>query len=264
MRFATIDGITVHYEHRAGDTARPTLVFVNGLGTDLRIWDDVVEALHADGYATLRYDTRGHGLTGLSPTAYSMDDVVGDLAKLLDHLSVVRAAVVGLSAGGLVAQGIAVRRPEVVRALVLAGTGHRIGTADSWNARIKTISTRGIEPIADGLLEKWFTPGFYTARAADLAGCRAMLTRQSAAGYAAYCAAIRDADHTALVARITVPTLCVVGDHDGATPPDLVRSMAGLISGARFETIADSGHIVCIEQTQAMLALMRPFLHGLG
>ena len=86
-----------------------------------------------------------------------------------------------------------------------------------------------------------------------------MLVRQPVTGYAASCAAVRDADHTGLVGRIAAPTLVVVGDQDGSTPPDLVRATADLIPGARFEIIAGAGHIPCVEQPAALAALLRDF-----
>ena len=71
---------------------------------------------------------------------------------------------------------------------------------------------------------------------------------------------MRDADHTELVRRITVPTLCLVGDQDGSTPPDLVRSMADLIPGAEFVVVENAGHIPCVEQPAQLVARIREFL----
>jgi 3-oxoadipate enol-lactonase len=90
-----------------------------------------------------------------------------------------------------------------------------------------------------------------------------MLTRQPVDGYVATCMAVRDADYTDSARRIAVPTLCAVGEHDGSTPPALVGSLAGLISGARFEVIRDAAHIPCIEQPDAVVALIRDFASAL-
>jgi 3-oxoadipate enol-lactonase len=87
-----------------------------------------------------------------------------------------------------------------------------------------------------------------------------MLIRQPLAGYAGSCAAVRDADLTGLVGRIAAPTLVLVGEQDGSTPPDLVRATAELIPGARFEVIADAGHIPCVEQPAAVVDALRRFL----
>ncbi|MCY1237827.1 3-oxoadipate enol-lactonase [compost metagenome] len=93
-----------------------------------------------------------------------------------------------------------------------------------------------------------------------------MLVRQPVTGYVATCAAIRDADYTEAAARIAVPTLCVVGDQDGSTPPDVVLTTARLIPGARYEVIRDAGHIPCVENPEALTAVLRAFfeiaMHG--
>src|SRR5690606_30631553 len=93
-------------------------------GTDFRIWNEVSAALEPN-YRVVLYDKRGHGLSEATPQPYRMDDHVSDLAALLDHLGVKQAVVVGLSVGGMIAQGIAAARPDLVKALVLCDTAHR-------------------------------------------------------------------------------------------------------------------------------------------
>ncbi len=262
MKFLSTGDVVIHFEHHKVDGG-PLVVFVNSLGTDLRIWDEV--CYHLGGmWSVLRYDKRGHGLSGVGRAPYAIDDHVDDLVRLVDHVGATEVVICGLSVGGLIAQGFCARGACRVRALILSNTAHRIGTAESWNGRIEAVRSRGIEFIADAVLEKWFTPEFRSFRAAELAGCRAMLTRQPSEGYIGTCVAIRDADHSVLVRSITVPTLCLAGDHDGATPPDLVRSMAELIPGARFEVLAGAGHIPCVEQPGLFAARIAHFLGGSG
>ncbi|MDQ2633439.1 MAG: 3-oxoadipate enol-lactonase [Pseudomonadota bacterium] len=262
MPFVDVGGVSMHYRHQRGTGETPVLVFINSLGTDFRIWDEVVDRLAGDA-SLLNYDKRGHGLSGLGRGVASMDDHVDDLAGLLDRLGIGDVILCGLSIGGLIAQGFAMRRPQALRALVLCDTAARIGTVESWNARIETVERDGIEAIADSVMEKWFTPTFHRERPADLAGYRTMLVRQTVAGYAGSCAALRDADYTEPARRISVPTLCVVGDQDGSTPPDLVRETAALIPGARFEIVAGAGHIPCVEQPDALVSLVGGFIASL-
>lgn len=261
MNFADIGGVTLHFAHRPGASARH-VVFINSLGTDFRIWNAVIEVLDGK-VSTLVYDKRGHGLSDLGATPYSIEDHVDDLAGLIDQLGIGDVVLCGLSVGGLVAQGLAARRPELVSGLVLCGTAHKIGTQESWNARIATVEKDGVGAVADAVMKVWFTPAFHERRASKLAGCRNMLSRQSGAGYVATCVALREADYTAAAASIAVPALCVVGDQDGSTPPPLVRSLAELIPGSRFEVIEGAGHISCMEQPEALTALLRDFLAAL-
>ncbi|UVK36106.1 3-oxoadipate enol-lactonase [Mesorhizobium sp. AR10] len=262
MPFVKIGGITLHHRHiQASGNARP-IVFINSLGTDFRIWDAVSSELSAE-MPMLFYDKRGHGLSDIGNGIRSIDDHVDDLSGLIDHFGYRKVVLCGLSVGGVIAQGMYARRPEIVEALILCDTVHKIGTADSWKARIEAVERKGIQAVTEAILAIWFTPAFHSARSAELAGYRNMLTRQALAGYVGTCAALSDADFTDIARRIAVPTLCVVGDQDGSTPPDLVRSLADLIPGARFEIIRSAGHIPCVEQPEALTALIRDFVASL-
>lgn len=259
MSFVHANGVVLHFQDSGGD--RPVLVFSNSLGTDFRIWDKVAERL-AGTYRIIRYDKRGHGLSDATPAPYSMRDHVGDLAALLDTLGVHAAAIVGLSVGGVIAQGLAATRPDLVSALVLSNTAHRIGTEASWNARIDAVTRNGLGSIADAVLKLWFTEAFRAPGNAALDGYRNMLARTPVEGYVGTCAALRDSDLTESTRALAVSTLCIAGDQDGSTPPDLVRSLADLIKGAKFEIIANAGHIPCVEQSQAVADLIAEFLDG--
>jgi len=264
MRFSRINGIVLHYDDTGPRPDAPTLVFSNSLGTDYRSWDSLV-ALLRDRVRIVRYDKRGHGLSQATPAPYRIDDHVSDLAGLLDHLALDRIVLCGLSVGGLIAQGLAARQPEWLQALILCDTAAKIGTEEMWAARIAAIEQGGIEAIADAIMERWLSAEFRGGRPEETAGWRNMLVRTPAAGYLGTCAAIRDADLSAEAARIAMPTLCIVGSEDGATPPDLVRGTADMISGAAFKVIDGAGHLPCIEQPAAMAGLITSFLeeHGL-
>jgi len=262
MPFATLNGVTLHFDLLGEPATRPVIVFSNSLGTDFRIWDAVIDAL-GDGYAYLLYDKRGHGLSDAPPAPYVMDDHIGDLAALMDHVGLGRGIVCGLSVGGLIAQGLYQKRPDLVRALVLCDTGHKIGTAEMWNDRIAAVERDGIASIADAILERWFSPAYRRPDNPAFAGYRNMLVRTPVAGYAGTGAAIRDTDYTAAAGRIGCPTLCMVGEHDGATPPALVQELAGLVPDARCDVIAGAGHLPCLEQPAVVASLLRDFITGL-
>ena len=262
MSFHRIGDLVLHAE-LAGAAGRPVLVFSNSLGTDFRIWAATVAALR-DRYAILLYDKRGHGLSDAPQAPYSIDQHADDLIGLIDHFGIARAAIIGLSVGGMIAQAVATRVPERVAALVLSDTAAKIGTTETWNVRIAAVETAGIDSIADAVLERWFTPAYRAAEAAALRGWRNMLSRQPAHGYIGTCAAVRDADLTAAAGTIRSPTLVLVGDGDLSTPPDLVEATAALIPGARFDIIAGAGHIPCVEQPARFIAAISRHLSEAG
>ena len=259
MQFVRINDVTIAYDVMTRDPANPVLVFVNSLGTDSRIWHLVLPKLCED-FTILTYDKRGHGLSDLGDVPYSLDDHVADLIGLLDHLEFSQVIVCGLSVGGMIAQGLYAQRPDLVKALVLSDTAHKIGTAEMWNKRIAAVEAGGIGGLLDEIMMRWFTPSFrQQGNAAYQAYCN-MLVRQPAKGYAGTCAALRDADLTEAASRIAVPVLCIVGAEDGSTPPELVRSLADIIPGARYEVIEGAAHIPCAETPAAFAALVRGFI----
>jgi 3-oxoadipate enol-lactonase len=258
LQFARLNGVTLHYQVIPGRPGAPRIVFVNSLGTDFRIWRDVIVRLAGD-YSVLCYDMRGHGLTGIGETPYTIEALGADLATLIEHADFGPAIVCGLSVGGLVAQELYRTRPQLVRALVLCGTLPKIGNAEGWAERIAAVRGGGIAAISEKVLGGWFTQAMRSERAAEYEGYRAMLERQPAEGYLATVAAIRDADLTAAAPKIGVPAICVVGESDPTTTPAKMAEMAKAIPGARYEMIRGAGHIPCVEQPETVAEIVRAF-----
>jgi 3-oxoadipate enol-lactonase len=255
MQVELIDGRHIHYRRR-GDTGAPLVVFANSLGTDMRIWDGVLDLL-GDSIQSICYDKRGHGLSDAPPAPYTLEDHRDDLAGLLDRLKVQKAIICGISVGGMIALGLASQRPDLIRGLILCDTAHRIGPDTLWNQRIEQIRQDGIDSMADAIIERWFSSAFRQKAPQAVAGWRNMLVRTPVEGYVGTCAAIRDADLTAVVQRLQVPVRCLCGSEDGATPPDLVASMSALIQGARFQLVEGAGHLPCIEAADQLTSAIK-------
>lgn len=237
----------------------PAVLFANSLGTDLRLWDKVLPLLPSN-LRLIRYDKRGHGLSsagGGELLAEHADDAIA----IIDQVARGPVIFVGLSIGGLIAQAVAYRRPDLVRAMVLSNTAARLGTAESWAARIAAIESGGLASIADAVMDRWFAPAF---RATPECGLwRNMFVRTPTDGYVSACRALATADQTAATATLRQPTLVIAGSEDGASPPELVRATAELIPGAQFLAIGGTGHLPCVEAPEAWAALVTPFLKGL-
>ena len=260
MKIATLGDVQIHYRED-GDPAGAPLVFANSLGTDLRLWDDVLPLL-PQGLRIIRYDKRGHGLSSCPPAPYSMGALVTDAERLLDHLGVRDCVFVGLSIGGMIAQGLAVKRLDLVRGMVISNTAARIGTAQMWEDRIAAVRAGGIEALADAVMERWFSKAFRGTEA--LAAWRNMLVRQPAEGYMGCGAAISGTDFYTTTATLTLPTLAIAGAEDGSTPPDLVRETAELVKGSRFHLLRGAGHLPCVEKPGEYAELLTEFLQEIG
>lgn len=260
MKIADLPGVSLHYRED-GDPQGPPVVFANSLGTDLRLWDSVVSLLPQK-LRIIRFDKRGHGLSSCPPAPYSMGSLVTDAEALLDHLKIRDCVFVGLSIGGMIAQGLAVKRMDQVRAMVISNTAAKIGTTEMWNDRIATIRAGGIEALADTIMERWFSKEFRATPELEL--WRNMLVRTPVDGYSGCSAAIAGTDFYTTTASLTLPTLAIAGSEDGSTPPDLVRETAELIKGSRFELIRGAGHLPCVEKPEEYAGHLTNFLKDIG
>ena len=260
MKIADLGDIQLHYRVDGPDNG-PPIVFANSLGTDLRLWDDVLPMLPPD-LKVIRYDKRGHGLSSMPRGPYHMGALVSDVEALLEHLNVRDAVFVGLSIGGMIAQGLAVKRLDMVRAVVLSNTGAKIGTREMWQDRIAAVEAGGIEPMADAVMERWFSAEFRATPELQL--WRNMLIRQPAEGYAGCSSAIAGTDFYTTTASLRLPALGIAGSEDGSTPPDLVRETIELIPGSRFHLIRGAGHLPCVENPEEYANVLKSFLHEIG
>lgn len=262
MNVTRANGVQLHYSVE-GPKDKPVIVFSNSLGTDFRVWDRLAERF--DGrYRMVRYDKRGHGLSEIKPAPYAMDDHVGDLIGLLDHLKLDSVVVCGLSVGGMIAQGLAARQPERMLAMILMDTAAKIGTAEMWNDRIAAIEAGGIEVLADPIMERWLSASFRKDKPEETLVWRNMLTRTTPDGYLGTSAAIRDADFTESTKKIDMPVLGIGGSEDGSTPPDVVSGTIDLIAGGRFELVEGAGHLPGVEDPDKVAGLITGFLEENG
>ena len=262
LKFKTIGGITLHYTYEGLGQA-PPLVFINSLGTDLRIWHAVADRF-VDRFTLIRYDKRGHGLSDCPPGPYTLRDHTNDLTGLLAHLQVDKAILIGDSVGGMIALDFAASRPHQVAALVLCDTAAKIGTPEYWQERIEALRQDGILPLATGILSRWFSPSFIEQNPADYRGYFNMLTRTPLEGYIATCEAIRDADLREAVQTLSAKSLVLCGAEDAAILPKLGRELAESLPNARFEVIEQAGHIPSLEQPAALAAKIDQFLRENG
>ena len=258
MKFIQANNVILNCSLSGNPNGVP-LVFVNSLGSDLRIWDQVVP--HFNGrFFVIRYDKRGHGLSDCPPGPYTIEALADDLAGLLDNLGVKTAVPIGISVGGMIALAFAARYPQRVSKLVLSDTGAVIGTAVYWAERIAALEANGFNELGSAILERWFAPAFAQAQPAAYRGYGNMLTRTPLVGYIATCAAIREADLRDAARSVQVPTLVLCGAEDAATPPELGKALAEMLGNGRFHLIPHAAHLPCIEQPQKMAAAIAEFI----
>jgi len=257
MPYAAIDGCRLHYR-LDGPEDGPPLLLSHALGVDLEMWAPQVERL-ARRFRVLCYDHRGHGGSDAPAGPYSLDRLGRDVIGLLDALGIVRADVVGLSLGGMVALWLGIHAPDRVGRLVPCCTTAYAGGPALWDPRIEAVRRDGMGALVDGVIGRWFSPGFRDRAPGTVDGIRRKLLAASPEGYAATCAAIRDMDQRAAIGRIRAPMLVISGTQDQGTPPERGREIAAAVPGARFLAL-DAAHIANLEQADAFTGAVEDFL----
>ena len=248
MPYAAVNGIELHYRidgDRHGNA--PWLVLSNSLGADVSMWTPNIEAF-AKHYRVVRYDTRGHGHSDVPKGPYTIDQLIGDVIGLMDHLKIDRANYCGLSMGGLTGIGLAARHPERFSRVVLSNTAALIGSDAVWTPRAaKAREPGGMPALTDAVIARWFTAPFIEREQLELANIRDVFRHTSGDGYASNCEAIRDADLRDEAKTITLPVLVIAGTHDLSTTAEQGRELAGYINGSRYLEL-DAAHLSNIEK----------------
>jgi len=241
------------------DAGKPWLLFSNSLGTNLGMWDPQMEAF-GESFRIVRYDSRGHGRSDAPEGFYTIERLGRDALAILDALGIERTYYCGLSKGGMVGQWLGANAPERIERMALCSTAAHHPAPDLWNKRIEVASGEGMEPLADGIIERWFTEGFRKSNTDEVAKVGAMVLSTPGVGYAGCSAAIRDMDQREAIKTITVPTLVVAGASDPATTPEQGRAIHESIDGSEFIVLDNAAHLSNIERPDAFNRAVLEFL----
>ena len=249
----------------------PVVVLSHALGCDVTMWEGVA-ALLDKRYTVLRYDARGHGQSGVPPGPYTMDMLADDAARLITEEVGGPVHFVGLSMGGMTAQALAARHPSLVSSITIANSAMFYDDAARavWLTRMATVRDQGMEAVAEGAMQRWFTPEFradigvggLSGGADRVATLRARLVANDRHAYAFSCEAVAQIDFRASNPALVCPALVIGGTRDDATPVAMSRAIADSIAGAQLATL-DAAHLSAVEQPAAFVQLLTEFLESL-
>ena len=249
-----------------GATATGTpVVLSHALGLDLHMWDELAAQL-ATTRPVLRYDHRGHGGSAVPAGSYTMDDLVDDAARLIREWGRGPVVLVGLSMGGMVGQGLAVRYPELVKAVVLANTSSKYPEAAAaiFAQRVAAVQAGGMAAIVESVLERYFSAAFRAAQPEDVAVARGTVLRCDPAGYAACCQAVGGVNWLDRLNTITCPTLIIAGALDIGAPVSMSQAMAERIMGSELVVFDEASHLSVAEQPAQFAQTLHAFLARVG
>lgn len=239
------------------------VVFSHALGLDLHMWDGLAQAL-APQHPVMRYDHRGHGGSGCGPGAFTLDDLVDDAARLIREWGRGPVAFVGLSMGGMVGQGLAIRHPDCVSRLLLANTTavYPAAAQQAWAARIQAVRDGGMSAVLEQVVQRYVHEAFRTAQPEQVQALRATLARQDPQAYVHACQAVAAVNWLDQLHRITCPTHVVAGALDAGATPAMAQAMTERITGARLTVLEHASHLSVAECPDAFGAVLRAWLQA--
>lgn len=258
MNFFTSSGIQLAYQVD-GPADAPTLVLVNSISTNLHMWDAQVELLSSK-LRIVRFDARGHGASAVPAGPYTIEQFGLDLLSLLDELRIERANICGLSLGGITALWFALAYPHRVAHTVFANTAARIGTTESWDARVEAVKTGGMSAIRDAALGRFLSAHFRQQHPETARQISDMIDATNPIGYIAACAALRDADLRARVHQIRTPSLIIAGALDESTPPSQSHELHASIPGSQLIVFDETAHLSNVERPDEFSEYVLSFL----
>lgn len=248
--FLEIDDVIAHVSC-AGAPGAPAVLLIHSLGTSLEIWEAQARALAAGSFV-IRYDLRGHGLSGASPTPVTLARFAADALAILDALHVEAAHVGGISIGGMIAQELAATAPERVHSLILCDTAMQLPPPELWRERAALVRRHGLESIADATMERWVSPAYLATPAGR--GLRGLFLRTTIEGYAAAAEALATADLTGSTPGLLHPALVLVGERDPSTTPAMARALAEALPESKLVVIPGARHVPLGEHADAVTA----------
>jgi 3-oxoadipate enol-lactonase len=256
---AQTNGIAINYDVQGG--SGPWVVMSHSLACALGMWAPQVEALKAN-YRVLCFDTRGHGASDAPAGAYTLQQMADDLHGLLAALQVERPHFVGLSMGGMIGMTFALQHPGVFRSLVLCDTTSRYPPElrGVWEERIKTATTKGMEPLVEPTLQRWFTAQFLAQRPPAVERVAHMIRNTPPQGYVGCCHAIPKIDLTGRLWSLDCPVQVIVGEQDAGTPVAMAREIHEATPGSELVIIPNASHLSNLEQPEAFNRALLDFL----
>ena len=244
-----------------GDAAAPALILSNSLGTTLEMWDPQVDAF-AQHHRLIRYDSRGHGGSPVTPGPYSFADLGQDVLAVLDALGIARATFCGISMGGHTGLWLGIHAGSRFNAIAVCNSAAKIGTPQGWNERAAMVREGGqasMHTLAESSPGRWFSADFVSAQPAQVQRAQAWLAGIAPQGYAACCEALATSDLRGDLRRITTPTLLLAGASDPVTTVADAQAMQAGIAGAQLAVVPAS-HLSSLEAPGAFDQAILHFL----
>ncbi len=256
------NGIQINYE-LTGKKDGPVVVLSHSLGCSFAMWDPQMEILEPH-FKVLRYDVRGHGKSDAPNGPYTPELLGEDVVGLLDALQIDRVHFVGLSMGGMIGQCLAVTHAERLHSVTLCDTFSIFPkeAEPAFRERIEIARNKGMEPLVEPTLERWFTPSFIKSNPPILGMIRRQLLATPVEGFIGCVQAILRLNYRDRLSRIDLPTLILVGEEDPGTPVSAAQAIQERIKDSKLVIIPSAQHLPNVERPADFNRALSDFLRA--
>jgi pimeloyl-ACP methyl ester carboxylesterase len=238
------------------------VIFIHGVGVSLNTWDGVVTQLTSS-FRCVRYDLRGHARSPKLTLPYTLHDLVADLEELREELGIARTHLVGHSLGGMIAPAYALLYPERVLSLGLLSTA--AGRTEEESAKVialvEAMENKGVEPLLDQLVERWFTPEFVERRGDVVAARRRQVLESDVGVFLNVFRIYAETELGPRLSQVQAPALVMTGEFDGGCNPRINRFIASELPNAELDILSNLRHAILLEAPERVVPVLASFLH---
>ncbi len=245
MAFLATDVHLIAYQD-SGEAYLPALFMGHPLGMSRDVWDEVCHQLHGH-YRCIRWDLPGHGSSGVAAEGVSAEMLAYDVLALADTLEIESFNFIGTSIGGVIGQSLCQIAPERLEQVWLTNTGAIIGTKAAWAERAENVRHLGLAEMAEGIVQRWFSPNYVKQHPETLQGWQVQLSRNDDESYAKLCEALAQVDNRGKLADYADSVALIAGADDISTPITALETLEAEFSEAHLTVFAGVGHVPSVE-----------------
>ena len=239
------------------------VVFIHGFPFSHDMWEPQMNVM-PNNIHSIAYDVRGHGASDVGDGQFTIELFVDDLISLLDHLSIKKAILCGLSMGGYIALRTFERHPDRVSSLILCDTKSEPDTNDvkiNRTTTMRAVKEAGVQVFAENFVKSIFWEKTFDKNPGVVSFIKQIICANSPRGICGTLLALASrTDTTPALSSINVPTCIIVGEYDKLTPPSDAQAMHTMIAGSELHILSNAAHMSNLENTQEFNARLIAFL----
>ena len=238
----------------------PPLILVHGIGAARDTWRFLMSKL-TERFTVISYDLRGHGSSHNPPGPWTLDDFIADLEEIVDARGLTEISLAGFSLGGLISQGLTLKRPLLVKKLAILSAVADRTEAERQKVveRVRNLENGDLDTNIDLALERWFSPRFREQHPEKVRSRLETLKSNDPEGYLNAYRVFGLGDLGPELHRITCPTLVATGEDDPGSNPRMARFMHEQIAGSRLVILGGLRHSILVEAPERVAELLDGF-----